>query len=156
MKNREPNQVNFTKMLDRPNLSLSNESKFSDFDRDTPVHSKNKRLRSVSFDKTASRSDLHSEVLSRTVDVEYSPNKELLLTSLGKNVAFHKSRSRPELFTFKDDVSPHSYRFQVISKRPSEVDFTHARPRRKDANVPLFLQDVHSRLAMSTAGLAKH
>jgi hypothetical protein len=56
MKNLEPNQVNFTKMLDRPNLSLSlNKSKFSEFDRDTLVHSKNKRLRSVSFDKTVSR-----------------------------------------------------------------------------------------------------
>mmetsp|Transcript_18156 Transcript_18156/g.32523 ORF Transcript_18156/g.32523 Transcript_18156/m.32523 type:complete len:320 (-) Transcript_18156:1528-2487(-) len=143
--------VNFAKMLDRPwkPKGSPDEQRFTNFDRDTPVYSKNKRVMSISFDKSISRDDLYNEALSRTFDAIYDARKEKLMPNLGKTLPFYRSCSRPELFKPKEDINQVSYRMKAVEKKTRKVDLQHAKPRRKNTNLPLFLQDMHDRFAVA-------
>jgi hypothetical protein len=117
------------------------------FDRDTPVCSKNKQPLSYSFDKSVSRSFLDSS-LNTSSELIYFPNKELVMPSLGKTIPFDKTRSRPALFSLKEEIDSHPFTTDAVTKHLKVVNFKHAKSRRKVANLPLYLQDLHDRFAV--------
>jgi hypothetical protein len=117
------------------------------FDHDSSVLKK--QVKAVSFEKYMQRDELYSDVLSRTVDTNYSPNKEPTLPTITHNIAFYKSRSRPELFKPKEEIAPPSCRHRPTIKRSKVVSLSTAISRRKVPSLALFEQAMFSRLGMT-------
>jgi len=97
--------VNFDKMLERPPITSSpspNEARFISIDLDTPVWSRNKKLMSVSFEKSLSRGSLMKSPTN--CELVYNPNKEVVLPSIGRTIPFDKMRSRKALFPLNESL----------------------------------------------------
>jgi hypothetical protein len=138
------NRVNYAKMLKRPDNVVSS---CASFDHDSTVLKR--RVIGVSFEKSKQRDQLYSDVLSRTLDSDYSPNKEPLLPKITHNIAFYKSRSRTELFKPKEAVEPPSCRYRLTMKRSTVVSLVPAKSRRRVKSLALFEQAMPSRLGMT-------
>ena len=87
-----------------------------------------------------------------TRNLDYNPNKEIVLRKLTHNFSIKSMTSRKELFDVKQIPESITYSIKSISRKSLSTDFSKLQPRAKDSNssVPIFMQGLANRASLNT------